>query len=226
MRRRYAVMVPDYREERICLSGDLSHNLRIIDEDKIDYIGPLSDFRTNRSDVNCNRDIDVLFSVSGPEPHRTALENRILEQLPKITDRYTTVLTLGKTETRGREDLTGLTGLDHIKVYSSLSATDRTKLLTRAKLVVARSGYSTLMDVAATGTRALFIPTPNQPEQEYLGRYHSEKGTYYSVSQANLDLENDIKKAMGFRGLDRPVNIKQSIANFMDIVHSGKKINW
>ena len=39
-----------------------------------------------------------------------------------------------------------------------------------AKTIIARSGYSTIMDLATLGVlwKARLIPTPGQPEQEYL----------------------------------------------------------
>ena len=43
-------------------------------------------------------------------------------------------------------------------------------LLRKAKRIIARSGYSTIMDLACIGAlaKAELIPTPGQPEQEYL----------------------------------------------------------
>ena len=40
------VIVPDYKENN--LSGDLSHNLKRLDEDKIHYVGVLSDFKKRK----------------------------------------------------------------------------------------------------------------------------------------------------------------------------------
>ncbi len=37
-----------------------------------------------------------------------------------------------------------------------------------SKVVIARSGYTTLMDLAKLGKEAFFIPTPGQFEQKYL----------------------------------------------------------
>ena len=71
----------------------------------------------------------------------------------------------------------------------------REYLLNRTKLVISRSGYSTIMDLAVIGAKALMIPTPGQIEQEYLGQYHNKKGTFYSISQNKINLKSDIETA-------------------------------
>ena len=45
-----------------------------------------------------------------------------------------------------------------------------------ASRIIARSGYSTIMDLAALGVKdkAELIPTPGQPEQEYLAILHNK----------------------------------------------------
>lgn len=208
--RRRAVMVPDYRDDS--LSGDLSHSLAKIDESKLDYVGPLPAFRKL---PGVNEDIDVFFSVSGPEPHRTSLEKKILEQVDNVKGKI--VLTLGKTESRQKRDIEGL---GNVEVYNSLSGADRESMLNRSKLVVSRSGYSTLMDVAALGKKALFIPTPNQPEQEYLGAYHRERGNFHSVAQDGLDLAKDISAAMKLPGYRKEMDINKTVENVMRVIFS------
>jgi uncharacterized protein (TIGR00661 family) len=210
--RRARVLVPDYKENG--LSGDLSHNLYKINEEKIDYIGPLSDFRKKQSP----KDIDVFFSVSGPEPHRTSLEETIRKQLGSVKGNV--VFTLGKTEEKAGRDSSGA---DNVRIIPSLPALERQEMLNRSKLVISRSGYSTLIDIATIGTKAMFIPTPNQPEQEYLAKYHMQNGAYYSVSQDSLDLENDITKAMKYPGFDREIDVNKSVENAMNVFFSSEK---
>ena len=87
-KRYVGVMVPDYKEDN--LSGDLSHNLKRIDEDMIHYVGVLSDF-TKRSMI---KDIDYLISISGPEPQRSILEEKLASQVNELEGNV--VMTLGK----------------------------------------------------------------------------------------------------------------------------------
>ena len=61
--------------------------------------------------------------------------------------------------------------------------------MAHAELVVSRSGYTTLMDLATLGRRALIIPTPGQAEQEYLGVLHSTTGRFLVQAQEHIDLQ-------------------------------------
>ena len=145
--KRYAgVIVPDYKENN--LSGDLSHNLRRIDEQMIHYVGVLSDF-TKRP---MKKDIDYLISISGPEPQRSILEEKLASHANELEGNV--VMTLGKAEKYS------IKKKEHLTTYSFVTKELREELLNKAKLVVSRSGYSTIMDVAVVGAKALFIPTP------------------------------------------------------------------
>lgn len=208
LRRFYAVMVPDYREDD--LSGELSHGLRFIDEDKIES-GALSDFERTKG----NEDIDYFISISGPEPHRTSLEKRIEEQVRELGGKA--VVSLGKA---GESKV--VSERDGITYYSFLDKDDRTALLNRSKLVISRSGYSTLMDLAVLGKKALFIPTPGQPEQEYLGEYHKQKKTFFSVTQEELNVRRDVGIAEGYKGVGRECDVRKSVERVMDVIHSSK----
>lgn len=209
LKRFYAVMVPDYREDS--LSGELSHGLRFIDEKKIEYVGALSDFKKKEG----KEDIDYLASISGPEPHRTLLENKIAEQVGEL--RGTVVVSLGRAGERKK-----VMEKDGIVYYSYLDSEDRTRLLNSSKLVISRSGYSTLVDLAVLGKKALFIPTPGQPEQEYLGEYHNEKRTFYSVPQDRFVLKRDVKLAEKYEGVRRECDVSKSVERVMDVIHSSK----
>jgi UDP-N-acetylglucosamine:LPS N-acetylglucosamine transferase len=52
-----------------------------------------------------------------------------------------------------------------------LLAAELEKAILQSNLVIARSGYSTIMDLAVLNTNVLFVPTPKQFEQEYLAKY-------------------------------------------------------
>lgn len=199
------VIVPDYKENN--LSGDLSHNLKRIDEDTIHYVGVLSDF-TKRP---MRKDIDYLISISGPEPQRSYLEEKLVSQAEALEG--TVVMTLGKAEKYS------VTKKKHLTTYSFVTKELREELLNKAKLVVSRSGYSTLMDVAVVGTKALFIPTPGQIEQEYLSKYHNELGTFYSVTQDTVDLKNDVTIAEQKTGFTKECDVKKTVENILTIVN-------
>ena len=142
------------------------------------YIGPLSRMEGG----SALEDIDVLVLLSGPEPQRTLLENRILREMEGLKGvRMMLVRGLpggGPRVKAGPE----------VEVHDHLRAQELERVMARARLVVARSGYSTVMDLARMGKRAVLIPTPGQTEQEYLGRYLAEKGWAVCMRQRDLSL--------------------------------------
>ena len=46
----------------------------------------------------------------------------------------------------------------------------------------------------------IFVPTPGQPEQEYLAWKFKSEGIAHSVEQRDLAIEKDMKLARGFKG--------------------------
>ena len=202
-------IVPDY-EDSDNLSGKLSHDLKLIRKDQLSYVGVLSDFRRR----NLKRDIDLLISLSGPEPQRGILERIIMNQLSKIDGKI--VFTLGRPDRRISKDM------GNVKVYSIVDRDKREELMNRAKMVMARSGYSTIMDLAVIKTKALLIPTPGQTEQEYLAKYHMEKGNFYHVEQENLNLERDLEKAKGFTGITRDCDTEKSVEKVLEEITNPK----
>jgi uncharacterized protein (TIGR00661 family) len=208
--KRYAgVIIPDYKDDN--LSGDLSHNLRRIDEDKIHYVGVLSDFKK----IKIKKDIDYFVSISGPEPQRTMLEKRLVSQVNDLKGKI--IITLGKTEKKDKFNK------KNIETYSFLTKEKREDLLNRTKLVISRSGYSTIMDLAVIGAKALMIPTPGQIEQEYLGKYHNKKGTFFSVSQSKINLKRDVENAKKRTGIKRRCNVDKSVEKIINVVNSAEK---
>ena len=209
-KRYVSIIIPDYKEDT--LSGDLSHNLRRINEETLHYVGVLSDFTKKPLKKN----IDYLISISGPEPQRSMLEENLVPQAEHLKGNV--VVTLGKTE----KDLE--IKKKQITTYSFVTKELREDLLNRAKLVVSRSGYSTISDLAVVGTKAVLIPTPGQIEQEYLGAYHHLRGTFYSVQQHAIDLPHDIIAAQKTTGITRECDVNKTVEKIMDIItsHIGK----
>jgi len=200
------VFVPDFKKDS--LSGDLSHNLKKIDEEKIHYVGALSDFKKKSTE----KDIDYLISISGPEPQRSLLEKKLLSQVDQLEGKI--VITLGKTEKNDTINKKNVT------IHTFLTKEKREDLLNRAKIVVSRSGYSTIMDLAVIGTKALMIPTPGQIEQEYLSEYHNTKKTFYSVNQQDIDLLKDVELAKKMTGIQRKCDVDKSVEEIINVIHS------
>ena len=205
------VIVPDFKDENN-LSGELSHNLKKIDEEKIHYVGVLSDFKKQQK----KKDIDYLISISGPEPQRTRFEEKILPQIKDLPGKK--IITLGKTE-----KIDKLKNIQDTEAYTFLPKNKREELLNRSKMVISRSGYSTILDLAVIGTKALMTPTPGQIEQEYLAEYHNKKNNFYSVDQDKINLIEDIEKAKKTTGIKRECNVKKSVENIIQIINTVEK---
>ncbi len=195
------ILIPDFEHEP--LSGDMSHNFGMISKNRVEYIGPLSSFQKRE----LPRDIDALISISGPEPQRTIFEKLVLQQLSELDGNI--VVTLGKPESG--EDCNG-------HIYSYVSREKREELMNRSKLVISRSGYSTIMDLYAIGGKAMFIPTPGQPEQEYLARYLEERKISGFMPQENLDLKKLMERAKYYKGFKGNYDINRSVENFVRVI--------
>lgn len=197
------ILIPDAAADG-GLSGWLGHDPDFDwGEGRLAYIGPLSSVPR----LDLAQDIDVFFSVSGIEPQRGLLEALVIEALPQLTGRI--VVTLGRPAADGeRREVAGAT------VHGYLDRRHQAEMLNRAKLVVTRSGYTTLSELAGLGRKALFVATPGQSEQEYLAGYHRERGHVWSVEQKHLDIPRDLERARAASGIPR-MDVAASTGNFL-----------
>lgn len=179
--------IPDFEGEPN-LSGRLSHPSPF---SNTKYLGALTRIKPLKGETI----YDVAFILSGPEPQRTKLENKILEQAKHIP--YRLLLVQGKPE---KEDHYVE---DNMEVFSYMTSKQLNEAIASSGLVVCRSGYSTIMDLVAMGKNALLIPTPGQTEQEYLAEYYMEQGICFSQKQGELNLEEGINQADVYDGFGR-----------------------
>lgn len=200
-------LVPDF--EFNSLSGDLSHNLQYYRKEEVEYIGIISDLKKREVE----EDIDYFVSLSGPEPQRTILEEKVLSQIPQLSGKI--VVALGKPEEESKAKKGNVT------IYGFLPRRMQEEIMNRSKLIITRPGYTTLMEIALLGKKALLIPTPGQTEQVYLANYHMHRGNFYAVSQEELDLARDTEEAKKYRGFSFPQK-KDGKEKFMEIVFGGK----
>ena len=73
-----------------------------------------------------------------------------------------------------------------VQFITAPSSRDMHRFITGASLVIARAGYSSIMELASMGRGAVLIPTPGQPEQEYLGKYLDGRYGFVTLSQSRL----------------------------------------
>lgn len=156
------VWVPDYADPVYNLSGALSHGGRM--DRRVRYIGALSRLEPPAAPAACR--YDIVAVLSGLEPQRTIWEQALIAQYAQGDARVlivrglmgapATPVTVGKVTLLPR-------------IGDALLA----EVLTTAKQILARSGYSTIMDLDKLHLlpKARLCATPDQSEQEYLARH-------------------------------------------------------
>jgi hypothetical protein len=168
------------------LSGRMSHNINF--PGNVRYIGILSRFssllKVSSGMVGLKYNTIIL---SGPEPQKEILKQKLIT-LFKEREPVTIILEgkPGKSEETRR--------IGNIILYNHLSANHMKDIILFSEGIISRSGYTTIMDLLSLQRRALLIPTPGQPEQEYLAEYLSEQGFFSNIRQ------NDLKPGIEFPG--------------------------
>lgn len=159
------VWVPDFENEKECLSGELSRGKNLFHKN-IKYIGPQSRLLDVITDIEKDK-YDYLILLSGPEPTRTELEKELLKLIAKSPKRIAFI--------RGSELVVG-SSEKSVDVFNFPKKEELKKLILSSKKIICRSGYSTLMDMYLLDKMDLIlIPTPGQTEQEYLAEYWKNK---------------------------------------------------
>ncbi len=174
--------VPD-QEDADGLAGTLSHPIRK-PSIPVTYIGLLSRF----NNTNTSKDKHITVLLSGPEPQRTLLEEKIIVQLSSIHREVLLVRGLPAA-------IDDIIVPSHIKAVNHLTAEALQTVLENSSIVIARSGYSSLMDFSRLHCTTILIPTPGQTEQEYLAMRCEEKGYAIHADQSDLDLNQALAKA-------------------------------
>lgn len=185
------IWIPDVEGENN-LSGDLSHKKPLPNNYR--FIGLLSRFSnasvTSSVSQNCGTyrevdhfEFDFIAILSGPEPQRSIFENIILKQVE--SSNLKGILVRGIPEDNSECKIQNA----ELKVFNHLETDEFLHYLQKSKVVISRSGYSTIMDLAALGKKGILVPTPGQTEQEYLAKYHSQKGRFFTQIQKDFSLE-------------------------------------
>ena len=179
--------VPDF-EGKDNVAGKLSHPRHV--PFNTTYIGCLSRFQ---SISLIKKTFDVVIVISGPEPQRTIFENMLLAQLNSFTGKVLMVRGLP-----GRNmDMSSL-NINNQEVYAHLSTKELNQVIQQGKMVICRSGYTSVMDLIKVQQKAILVPTPGQAEQEYLANYLCDKEMFYSVPQHKFDLQKALDAAASF----------------------------
>lgn len=178
--------VPD-QEGKPNLTGKLGHIKN--SELKLKYIGVLS--RMKKQQIG--NKYDFLILLSGPEPQRTLLETKLIEEFKASSKKI--LLVRGLIEKNKTKYC-----LNNIIIVNYLKKEALEKAINQSSCVIARSGYTTIMDLSVLEKKVFFIPTPGQYEQEYLAKRLTKKKIVPSCKEEDFTIEH-LQEIPLFKGL-------------------------
>jgi hypothetical protein len=172
LRRYDKVLVPDFPTREASLAGSLSHNwiARLL---KPAYVGHLSSAQYRKAE----RDIDLLFLaggfLEGPRAEWEAWVARFARE--HKAQRIVSIL--------GRMGGSSMPVDDSIQ-HDFVTGAARDALMNRARRIIARAGYTTIMDLIELRQDAILLPTPGMTEQSYLARRYPQTDISGSIGYA------------------------------------------
>lgn len=194
--------VPDHMGTKN-LSGQLGHLESY--QSKLKYLGPMSRFK--KQDIK--KKYDLLVVLSGPEPQRTLLENKLLQELSLFDGEICFVKgIIEKSQSRKEQN--------QFTIYNFMTSEQLEKALNESDFILSRSGYSSIMDYAKLEKKAFLIPTPGQFEQEYLAKKFRKEGIAPSCKQNDFKIQmlKELEDYSGFKDLEYDVNYKKLFSLF------------
>jgi uncharacterized protein (TIGR00661 family) len=173
--------VPDFEKELI-LSGDLSHPKKQPNT-TVQYLGALSRFIR----LEFATEYKLCIIISGPEPQRSIFEKTILSQMHLCKEKLVMVRGLPN------EEKEFIHSFENLTIFNHLDAEKLNTIIAQSELVLSRSGYSTIMDLIVLNKKAILVPTPAQPEQEYLAIHLKKNGLFHFVEQKDLNISEALR---------------------------------
>ncbi|KDN56731.1 glycosyltransferase [Flavobacterium seoulense] len=181
------------------LAGELSH-LKNPDFN-IKYIGPLSRIQTKKVD----KKYDLMIILSGPEPQRGLLEEKLKQEIKLYNG--TILFVKGIIEKDQKKEQ-----IENVTFFNFMHSRQLEQALNESEIIICRSGYTSIMDLAKLNKKAFFIPTPGQYEQEYLARKLKKEGLVPYAEQDLFTIKN-LDEIDNYKGLSE---IKSNL-NWSDI---------
>ncbi|MFY8078905.1 MAG: glycosyltransferase, partial [Flavobacteriales bacterium] len=165
------IEIPDFNEEPK-LSGNLSRTTSRVNAT---FIGPLSQIRKNHTSTKKQ----LLLILSGPEPQRSRFAKDIVEETLQLGFQ---IVVAGESQSIPKSEL--------VKELGYCNSAELEMLMNESSHIVCRSGYSTLMELATIGKKALLIPTSGQFEQEYLAKYWEEQFNFPTANENEISTKD------------------------------------
>lgn len=182
------------------LSGKLGHTKK--NQLNLKYIGVLSRLEKE----NLPKKYDVMILLSGPEPQRTMLEVKLLDEFHNFTGKL--LFVKGKMEAEQKYEV-----INNNFYYNFMTASQISCAMNKSDLIVCRSGYSTVLDLVKIQKKAFFIPTPGQTEQLYLAKRYKKMNIAPFCFQDDFKLEliHKSNKYLGFFNFKSEMNLDFSV---------------
>jgi uncharacterized protein (TIGR00661 family) len=189
--------IPDYADTKN-LSGNLGHLKGY--KSSVKYLGPLTRF----GKLNKETTYDLLVLLSGPEPQRSFLEEKLLKNVKNYQGKV--LFIKGLVETEQKREI-----INNMIVYNFMTSRELEVAINESAIILCRSGYTTIMDLEKLEKRAFFIPTPGQYEQEYLAKkLHTEGIAPYSKQdEFEINMLSEIENYTGFKSKEHQLNYNE-----------------
>lgn len=189
--------IPDF-EKIPNLTGKLGHlkNTTL----NLKYLGPLSRLEKKELPIQ----FDLMVILSGPEPQRTFVEQKLKNEVRLFAGKVLFIKGILEEEQKIETD-------ENVTYYNFMTSTEIEKAFNESEIVLCRSGYTSVMDLAKLEKQAFFIPTPGQFEQEYLAKRLKKNGFVPYAKQDVFRIENlaEVKVYSGLSMLKSDINWKQ-----------------
>lgn len=167
----------------------------------VHYIGILSRFQIA---VGQEKKDHLLIVLSGPEPQRSILEEKIISEIAHYPATATIVRGLP-----GSDSVIPSTGM--IKFFNHLPADELKKEMQQAEYIIGRCGYSSIMDIVKLQKKSILIPTPGQTEQGYLANYLFQQKIAFTLLQKDFLLITALQEARQFIYRFPPVSTEKTL---------------
>jgi len=178
----------------------------------IKHIGVLSRFKRKITTVK----YDYLIVLSGPEPQRTLLEGKLFSELKHPTKKILFIKGIIEPEQQ-------ITTSNNITYYNYMTSLELEQAINESHIIIARSGYTTIMDLAKMNKKAFFIPTPGQFEQQYLAERLQEHGYVPFCEQDDFCIEK-LKEVNAYNGLSITNEDSVCYADLFNCFQSKRKL--
>lgn len=199
--------VPDFEGENN-MAGSLSHPKKLL-QIPTHYLGNLSRFKIKTNPI---KKYDVCILLSGPEPQRTLLEEKLIHQCSSINNKKIIFL-------RGLPDTKKSICIAGVEVFNHLPHDSLEEVLNASEFIISRSGYTSVMELLSLQKKAILIPTPAQTEQEYLAAYLFKKKITLSYSQNVFDMNEALKEAANFN-YQKNVNVPFNSNKLLELINN------